>query len=80
MSGPEPQLETEPPPALLRVPDALDALRRRYGRAPTYQRLWRALIDGRVPGAEQRQGKHWRVRSDRLADIARFFGLPGAAE
>ena len=47
-------------------------------RAPNYQALYRAVIDGRIP-AERHDGRWW-LRHEDMPEIARTFGLPVPSE
>lgn len=63
---------------LLLVRDVLRILRIEHGLDDlTYWRLWRALIEGRIPA--QRPGRDWRVDPDDLGRIADHFRARGAA-
>ena len=46
------------------------------GARVTYQQLYRAVLDGRVP-AERGTGNRWRIRKADLPKIARSFGADG---
>ena len=50
--------------------DAPRALRA-YGLSTTYQRLWGAVVSGRVPA--ERVGKRWHVRAADLPIIAQIL-------
>ena len=44
---------------------------RAHGLSTTYQRLWGAVVSGRVPA--ERVGKRWHVRAADLAVIAQIL-------
>jgi hypothetical protein len=58
----------------------LAELRRDYGVAASYSRLWGALVDGRIPGV--RDGNRWKVASRDKPLAARVLSYrpgPGGA-
>lgn len=60
----------------LDLTEALPELRALHGSRISYQRLWLAVVEGRVPA--RREGKRWRVRQSDLPAIAAAFGTPPA--
>ena len=57
---------------LIPLPDAPRELNR-LGARVTYQQIYKAVLDGRVP-AERGSTNRWRIRKADLPEIAREFG------
>jgi hypothetical protein len=55
----------------------LEKLKKRYGAAPSYGRLWLAAANGRIPA--RRVGRTWEVDDADLPIVAEFFGLTTSA-
>jgi excisionase family DNA binding protein len=53
--------------------DLLAELQRRYGRAPSYPRVWRWAVEGRIPA--HRVGPRWRFKPADVPAIAAALGL-----
>jgi hypothetical protein len=51
----------------------LEKLKKRYGAAPSYGRLWLAAANGRIPA--RRVGRTWEVDDADLPAVAAHFGL-----
>lgn len=47
------------------------ALRQAHNVTVAYPRLWRAVVDGRVPAI--RDGRRWYIEQDKLPEIARIM-------
>ena len=57
----------------LDIPDFLKAMRDEYEGDPRYQRVYRALVDGRIPG--RRYLGKWRLPPESKVAAAKLFGL-----
>jgi hypothetical protein len=54
--------------------DLLEELRDRYGKCPSYPRVWRGAVGGSIPAFRARDGR-WRVKITDLEAIARTYKL-----
>lgn len=66
------------PETRLSVRDAMLRLRRDYGHAPSYAKLWRALTEGHVD--VEKTGIGLKLRESDLPVLAAALGLQPSAE
>ena len=55
----------------------LGEMRRQFGSAPSYTRLWNAMCRGDVPA--ERDGGRWKLRSGHVPLAAKILGIKAAA-
>lgn len=68
-------MDTETP--RIKLPRLAPVLRERTvaGTPPTYPQLWRAAVNGDLPGADQDRHGRWSVPESGVAEVAAAFGL-----
>jgi hypothetical protein len=52
-------------------------LQERYGRAPSYAKLWSCAVNGKIPA--YRVGRSWNVDDADVPRVAEYFGLTTSA-